>query len=56
MVENREAAFTSRKVATIVRDLDFELDLEGASFPSFSPEAVTKTSRSTASMRILRAC
>ena len=43
MVENREAAFTSRKVATIVRDLDFELDLEGASFPSFSPEAVTKT-------------
>ena len=28
--ENKEAAFTSRRVATIVRDLDFELDIEGA--------------------------
>ena len=43
MVENREAAFTSRKVATIVRDLDFDLDLEAAGFPAFSAEAVTET-------------
>ena len=42
LVENRDAAFTSRKVATIVRDLDFELDLEGAAFPAFSAEAVTE--------------
>lgn len=33
--ENRDAAFLSRRIATIVTDLDFELDLEGASFPSF---------------------
>lgn len=39
--ENRDAAFASRKVATIVRDLDFELDLEGISFPSFDVEEVT---------------
>lgn len=37
MVDTGGAAFTSRKVATIVRDLDFELDLEGASFPLFCP-------------------
>ncbi len=42
LVENRDAAFVSRKVATIVRDVDFELDLEGASFPSFSAQAVTE--------------
>ena len=42
MEENREAAFTSRKVATIVRDLDFPLDLEGAAFPAFSAQAVTE--------------
>ena len=39
MEENRDAAFTSRKVATIVRDLDFPLDLEGAAFPAFSAQA-----------------
>ena len=38
--ENKEAAFTSRRVATIVRDLDFELDIEGAAFPSFDGESV----------------
>ena len=38
--ENKEAAFTSRRVATIVRDLDFELDIEGAAFPSFDEESV----------------
>ena len=42
MEENRDAAFTSRKVATIVRDLDFPLDLEGAAFPAFSAQAVTE--------------
>lgn len=38
--ENKEAAFTSRRVATIVRDLDFELDIKGAAFPSFDEESV----------------
>ena len=42
MEENRDAAFTSRKVATIVRNLDFPLDLEGAAFPAFSAQAVTE--------------
>ena len=40
--ENKEAAFTSRRVATIVRDLDFELDIEGAAFPSFDEESVVE--------------
>lgn len=39
--DNKEAAFLSRQVATIVRDLDFELDLEGTSFPSYTSEAVS---------------
>ena len=38
--DNEEAAFLSRDIATIVRDLDFPLDLEDAEFPSFSAEAV----------------
>lgn len=33
--ENKDLAFLSRDIATIVRDLDFEIDLEGASFPDF---------------------
>ena len=37
---SRDAAFLSREVATIVCDLDFELDLEAASFPSFSADEV----------------
>ena len=44
--ENKDAAFLSRKVATIVRDLDFPLDVEGASFPSFDVETVTEAFRS----------
>ena len=32
---SREMAFLSREIATIVRDLDFPLDLEGAAFPAF---------------------
>ncbi len=42
MVDNREAAFVSRKVATIVRDVDFELDLEAAAFPAFDVARVTE--------------
>lgn len=38
----KDDAFLSRQVATIVRDADFELDLESISFPSFDPEQVTK--------------
>ena len=40
LVENKELAFASRRVATIVRDLDFPLDLEGVSFPSFDAAEV----------------
>ena len=36
---NRDQAFASRKVATISRDVDFELDLEDAAFPSFDVAA-----------------
>lgn len=39
--ENKDAAFGSRQVATIVRDLDFPLDLESVSFPSFDAQTVT---------------
>ena len=40
LANNRDAAYLSREVATIVRDLDFELDLEAAAFPSFDPARV----------------
>ena len=40
--DNKDAAFASRKVATIVRDLDFPLDLEEVSFPDFDPERATE--------------
>ena len=39
--ENKDAAYISRRVATIVRDLDFPLDLEDASFPAFDVQTVT---------------
>lgn len=39
----KDDAFLSRQVATIVRDADFELDLESISFPNFDPEQVTKS-------------
>lgn len=45
IVENKDMAYLSREVATIVRDLDFPLDLKGCSFPSFDPEAVTEAFR-----------
>ncbi|MDO5335456.1 MAG: DNA polymerase I [Coriobacteriia bacterium] len=37
LTNNRDAAFLSRQVATIVRDADFELDLESLIFPDFDP-------------------
>lgn len=40
--DNEDAAFASRKVATIVRDLDFPLDLEAVSFPSFDEAKVSE--------------
>lgn len=45
IVENRDAAFASREVATIVCDLDFPLDLEACSFPSFDSDVVTEAFR-----------
>lgn len=42
IVNNKEMAFLSRTVATIVRDLDFDLDLQTCHFPSFDPERVTE--------------
>ena len=38
--ENRDLAFLSRQIATIVTDLDFELDVEGVQWPSFELTAV----------------
>ena len=43
---NRDQAFASRKVATISRDVDFELDLEDAAFPSFDAARVTAAFKS----------
>ena len=40
---NRDAAYLSREVATIVCDLDFPLDLEAAAFPSFDPDHVVES-------------
>lgn len=40
--DNEDAAFASRKVATIVRDLDFPLDLEEVAFPSFDEAKVSE--------------
>ncbi|MEG0619990.1 MAG: DNA polymerase I [Raoultibacter sp.] len=40
--DNKEAAFASRRVATIVCDLDFPLDLEALHFPDFDEQRVTE--------------
>ena len=40
--DNRELAFLSRKIATIVTDLDFDLDVDEVAWPSFETEAVTQ--------------
>ena len=45
LTENEEAAFTSRCVATIVRDLDIDIDLEAAAFPAFDEERVVEAFR-----------
>ncbi len=39
---NKDQAYLSRTVATIVRDVEFPLDLEHAHFPSFTEEQVTE--------------
>ncbi len=38
--DNRELAFLSRKIATIVRDLDFPLDVDEVRFPDFDAQKV----------------
>lgn len=38
--EERDMAFLSRQIATIVTDLDFPLDIEDVQFPNFSVEEV----------------
>lgn len=40
--DNEKLAFLSRRIATIVTDLDFPLDLENIAFPDFDAEEVTK--------------
>lgn len=42
LINYKDDAFLSRQVATIVRDADFELDLESISFPNFNVEQVTE--------------
>lgn len=39
---HKDDAFLSREVATIVRTVEFDLDLESLTFPSFDPQEVTK--------------
>ena len=41
--DNREVAFLSRKIATIVTDLDFDLDVDEVAWPAFDVEAVTES-------------
>lgn len=38
---NKEEAFLSRKVATIIRDVDIEIDLDAVHFPDFDPNEVS---------------
>ena len=40
--DNRDLAFLSRKIATIVTDLDFDLDIDSVSWPSFDPAQVAE--------------
>ena len=42
LVNNRDEAFLSRKVATIMRDIDIDVDLENVSFPCFDSQTVTE--------------
>lgn len=38
--DNRELAYISKQVATIVRDVDLDLDVEKVAFPAFDPKTV----------------
>ena len=40
--DNKDLAFLSRKIATIVTDLDFELDVDSVAWPAFEVEAVSE--------------
>ena len=40
--DNRELAFLSRKIATIVTDLDFELDVDEVAWPAFDAQVVAE--------------
>ncbi|MGN0301570.1 MAG: DNA polymerase I [Anaerotardibacter sp.] len=42
LINGKDDAFISRQVATIVTDVEFDLDLDAVSFPSFDPEKVTE--------------
>lgn len=58
LIENRDLAFLSRQIATIVRDLDVEIDLENLSFPDFDSSVVEEAFSTYALMsplaRVLR--
>ncbi len=41
--DNKQAAFVSRQVATIVRDVDIDVNPENVVFPSYSEQAVRET-------------
>lgn len=42
LINGKEDAFISRQVATIVTDVDFDLDLDSLSFPSFDTDKVVE--------------
>ena len=42
LTEHKEDAYTSRRVATIVRDVEFDLELEGVKFPDFDSAKVAE--------------
>ncbi len=42
LTNHKDDAFLSRQVATIVRDADFDLDVESLAFPNFEPAKVTE--------------
>ncbi|MDR3308279.1 MAG: DNA polymerase I [Coriobacteriales bacterium] len=54
IAHNVDQAYASKKVATIVRDVPFELDLEAVRFPSFDPQAVKEAFGAVSLMAQLR--
>ncbi len=52
--QNEKLAYLSRDIATIMRDLDFEVDLEGVSFPDFDPAKVEAAFKKYSLMSPLR--